>query len=264
MDERNVQHISEEQLTLHYYGDAENAGAVDAHLGECPACRRSFETLKSVLASVEASAEMNAPPRGEEYGAELWRRIEPKLEAPWPRRWRLFGGAGIFPQRWAAGLAMAALLMAAFLLGRITHAPDPPQPAASAEVVRERILLVAVGDHLERSQMLLVELSNAPRNGAVDISSEQRAARDLADANRLYRLTAASTGETALSSVLEELERSLIEIANSPQSISSLELGHLQKRLEAQGILFKVRVLNSQVQERARPAPPAEAGKSRL
>jgi hypothetical protein len=141
---------------------------------------------------------------------------------------------------------MAALIVMAFMAGRLTHR-QTPQIAANAGPVRERILLVAVGDHLERSQTILVELENS---SSPDIAYERQAAADLVESNRLFRLTAASTGDTATASVLEDLERVLIEISNSPSEMSSRQLRDLQKEIEDRGILFKVKVFASQVQER--------------
>ena len=46
------------------------------------------------------------------------------------------------------------------------------------------------------------------------------------------------------------LERVLLEIARSPSAISSAELAALQRRIESRGILFKVRVIGSQMRER--------------
>jgi hypothetical protein len=110
--------------------------------------------------------------------------------------------------------------------------------------------LVAVGDHLQRSEMVLIELMNAEGNGTVDISAEQGWAEELVAANRLYRQTASRSGEAGVASVLEELERMLLEIAHSPSEVSSSELEAFRQRIEARGILFKVRVIGSQVRER--------------
>ncbi|HWQ03625.1 MAG TPA: hypothetical protein VNL38_04015, partial [Candidatus Nitrosotenuis sp.] len=111
----NEQHISDEQLTLHYYGDAEQAAEMDAHLRACAACRHSFELLKSVLATVETSPAMSVPPRGEDFAGQVWRQLAPKLGAA-PQRawWQINWSAWRTPQRWALAGALAALLVAAF------------------------------------------------------------------------------------------------------------------------------------------------------
>jgi polyhydroxyalkanoate synthesis regulator phasin len=149
---------------------------------------------------------------------------------------------------------MAVLVIGAFLAGRLSRRPERTAGAATAAVsnqqIRERILLVAVGDHLERSQMVLAELSNAPEGeGKLDISDERQMAADLLDDNRLYRQTAASTGDKGVASVLDDLENVLMEIAHSPTEVSNQQLDDLRRQIEARGLLFKVRLLGSQVRE---------------
>src|SRR5262249_1091865 len=144
--------------------------------------------------------------------------------------------------------AMAALLVATFLAGRLTHQAGPQ--SAKNEQIRERILLVAVGDHLERSQMVLAELTNAPdQKGKVDISDERQMAADLLGDNRPFRQTAHRTGDATVANVLDDLERVLLEIAHSPSEVSSNQLDDLRQQIESRGLLFKVRVLGSKVRD---------------
>lgn len=240
---KQMQHLSEEQLIAYCFGDAEDISAFKEHLAACGGCRRDLEELRQTLAAVEA---VPVPERNEAYGREVWARLQPRLEEARERRARWRGW--FQPQRWALAATVVAVLVVGILVGRFTSPPG--SPGLSDEQVRERILLVAVGDHLERSQMVLIELVNAGGNGAVDISAEREWAEDLIADNRLYRLTAADTGDAALASLLEELGRVLLEIARSPSELSSEEFGQIRGRIEEQGILFKVRVLGSQVRER--------------
>jgi hypothetical protein len=164
---------------------------------------------------------------------------------------------------------MAALVLAAFLAGRLSHRGEKPVATASnqnAQQVRERILLVAVGDHLERSQMVLAELSNAPdQKGKLDISDERQMAEELLDDNRLYRQTARNTGDTAVANVLDDLERVLIEIAHSPSEISGDQLAELRQQIENRGLLFQVRVLGSRVRdEESKPVSEKEKNTKKL
>ena len=101
--------------------------------------------------------------------------------------------------------------------------------------------------------MVLVELSNAQPNKPLDISAEQERAGDLVSESRLYRQTAQHTGNTAVASVLDDLDRVLMDIANGPSKISPAELEKLHRRLEAEGILFKIRVLGSDVKSQEEP-----------
>jgi hypothetical protein len=102
--------------------------------------------------------------------------------------------------------------------------------------------------------MVLVELANANPKVSLDISSEQERAADLVSESRLYRQTADHTGNRAVASVLDDLDRVLVEISHAPSRISPEELEKLRQRLEAEGILFKIRVLGSNVRNQEEPA----------
>jgi hypothetical protein len=240
-----MSHLTEEQLVLHYYHEEDETLATERHLEECGECRALYASLEHALNLVDS---IPVPERGPAYGAQVWQRIEGKLPAPpW---WR------VPPLRWAfAGAAVAAMLVMAFLAGRsYPHRPAAPQIAGDAQV-REQILLVAVGDYLDRSQMVLVELANTSSQGPLDISPEQERAQELISETRLYRQTATTTGNTAVTGILDELEHVLLDIAHGPSRLSPVELEKLRVRLEAEGILFKIRVVNSNVRSQEKAAP---------
>lgn len=266
-----MHHCSEEDLILHHYGDHGDARVVSDHLKACADCGEQFARLQRVLAAIDVDT-LPVPERSETYGREVWQRLRPRLPARregWLQRtlpdWQA-------PQ-WAMAGTFAVLLVAAFVAGRYSPrdaAAPAPAPAAAAnapeEHVRERVLLIAVGDHLDRSQMVLAELVNASPAGpaaasaSVDISGEQQWAQDLVASNRLYRQTAAQAGETNVETVLDELEPILLDIAHSPSSITADQLEILKERIEAQGLLFKIRVVESNVRARQRSTALAPAG----
>ena len=171
--------------------------------------------------------------------------LEPKVHSLWPRL------------GWA--FATAALVVLAFFIGRFVHqrdeqiasqqvAPVTARPASiNPAEVRERVLLIAVGDHLERSQMVLVELAHAETHGQLDISAERQLADDLVASNRLYRQTAQQMGHENVATLLDDLERVLVEVARGPSTVSMRQLADIQQRIESQGILFKVKVIGSEI-----------------
>ena len=244
--------------------EVEDYAALEQHLRDCPECRARCQSLRQVLA---LAAALPVPEPDAAYESRVWRRIRPQLA---PRAQRMNWREWFTIRRLVSAGAVAALILAAFLAGRYSPRPGSPEPPASSAVtpqVRERILLVAVGDHLDRAQSVLLEISNTePVSGAgsapVDISREQQRAEQLLTANRLYRQTAGQTGDAAVASVLEQLEPLLAEIANSPGQVPATDLEELRRRIAARGLLLKVRVLGSAVRERQQtPAPPAQ-GKS--
>jgi len=254
-----MDHLTEEELILHYYGEESDALASEKHLEECSGCRDLYGSLQRVLNVVDA---LPIPERGPEYGAEVWSRIQHRVPAR--RRW-----LPAFEWRWAAGAAaMAGLLIAAFIAGgRFPHIVKQRQTqltAAADPQAGERVLLVAVGDYLERSQMVLVELANADPKGKLDISDEQERAAGLVSESRLYRQTAEHTGDTAVANVLDDLDRVLLNIANGPSEVSPAELDDLRQKLNAEGILFKIRVLGSNVRTQEKDKPNVTDGRHTL
>jgi hypothetical protein len=249
-----MNHLSEEQLILHYYGESGDAGEgcdaleTEQHLETCSDCRGLYGSLQRVLNVVDS---LPVPERAADYGAQVWKRIEHRIPAR-RRNWFALPGGW----RWAAAsAACAALMVAAFFAGRIYPGGRKPAQVASVDTqAGQRVLLVAVGDYLERSQMVLIELANANPKAAMDISSEQERAVDLVTETRLYRQTAEHTGDTQITGVLDELERVLVDITHAPSNISPQQLQELRQRLEAEGILFKIRVLGSNVRNQDVPA----------
>jgi hypothetical protein len=253
-------HLKDDDLVLHYYGEmsaAEEARA-ESHLGACAECQTNYTKLQRVMAFVDSAPAIDAAPGFERIA---WARLEPALQGT--RRgwlaWFIFS-----PARLAFTAGVVMLIGAAFMAGRLTRTPDPGATgttAQSAEKVRERILLVDLGDHLDRSQMVLVELVSADdSSGSVDLSSEQSRAEQLVSANRLYRQTAASTGDAAMASVLDELERVLVDIAAGPATVTQEEFDTVRRRIESKSLLFKVRVVSGQVRDRQKAAIAERSG----
>ena len=253
-------HLTDDDLVLYYYADGEALPGALAHLEACVVCKERLGELERTLAAVSAS---RVPERDDSYGRAVWARVQAQLDQPEPSRWR--GWLSLEWLTWprlayAGGLAV--LLVAAFVAGRSWPASGNSKPAeavaatASTEAEAQRMLLDSVTGHLERSAMVLAEVANVPATGAMDLSEEQTRAGDLVASNRLIRQTAARTGDAGLADVLDQLERVLLEITNCPSPMPRATLDALRTRIEGDGLLFKVRVLESQVRAR-RDAEPA-------
>jgi hypothetical protein len=255
-------HYSEEDLILHYYGERRGAGRdVERHLESCSPCRTAYQALAGTLALVTPA---EPPARGEQYGLEVWQRIRhqlPERENAW---WM---AAGWFGRNHLATAAAALVLVAgAFVAGRTWPRQPTPVPAsanlsnpanpgnpANLENPGNRLLLSVVADHLDRSERMLTDIMNATSR---DISVEQAWADDLLNTSRLYRQDAEDAGEPLLANVLDDIERSLLEIVHSPSNISAAALEQLRRRIDAATLLFKVRVLSDEL--RRREGAPAE------
>jgi hypothetical protein len=249
-----MNHPNEEELIAFREGEVLRKEEIAAHVAACHECRYELERIEAVLKALDT---LPVPDPGSDYGRHVWQQIAPRLTErplPWWHVW-------FEPRRLAAFGGLAALIIAAFFVGRITKRPAPDEAALSAGQVREKILVVAVGEHLGKSEMMLMELSNAAPNDAahkqVNISTEQRRAEDLLEENRLYRQTALQQGDAQLANVLDDLERVLLDVAHSPEDVTPAQLEAIRQRIESQGILFKVRVVGKELQQRQETPTPA-------
>jgi hypothetical protein len=249
-----MKHMTEEELIAYREGVTEQRAVISEHLAGCEECRAELQRIEAVLAALDT---LPVPDPGADYGRQVWKEIAPRLPEKPGRWWQ----AWLEPRRLAAAGGVIALIIAAFVAGRFTNRGGPVDNAATKEQVRERILVVAVGEHLGHSERMLVELSNAapndPKQKEVNISAEQRRAEDLLQENRLYRQTALQDGDAGLASVLDDLERVLLDVAHSPDEVTPAQLEAIQKKIEARGILFKVRVVNKELQQRQDATTPA-------
>jgi hypothetical protein len=266
-----MKHPKEEELIAYHDGEASGRETIATHLGDCPECQGELARIDALLAALNS---MPVPDPGEDYGQRVWQQISPRLPQRHTRWWDFLftepkSVPWFAPRRWVAAGAIVALVLAAFIAGRLTRPGNSSAPVAVDQTkVRERILVMAVGEHLGRSEMVLVELANSgPETGQkeVNISGEQRRAEDLLEENRLYRQTALEQGDTALAGVLDELERVLLDVAHSPQQVTPAQLEGIRQRIEARGILFKVRVVGKQLQQReesgSTPLSPNDSAK---
>jgi hypothetical protein len=258
-----MKHLSEEQLIAYQDGETAGRDTAAAHINSCAECQAELNRLAEMLAAYQA---LPVPDPGEEYGPRVWQQIAPRLQEKRSHWWQVF----LEPRRLTAAGLVAALLLVAFLAGRVSKPVDHGDAALTAEQVRQRVLLLAVGEHLGRSEMVLMEIANAEPEGAsmkqVNLSSQRRRAEELLEENRLYRQTALQEGDTGIANVLDELERVLLDVAHSPGNVTPAQFKSIRQRIDDDGLLFKVRVLTKEIERRENIGKkgPAESGSAKV
>jgi hypothetical protein len=260
-------HPSEEDLILHFYGEGapDEERRVDEHLAACGTCRHSWTDLGDTLKLVDAAT---VPEPGEGFERTMWARVQNALPEARPATsvWHVWSAT-----RWMPALGMAAALVAAVALGyalrssrevqtKPATATAASQPTGGPAVVhasltdmqktRERVLLTALSDHFQQTEVLLTELMNSPDDGRADLSFERAAAGDLVASGRLYRVTAEQNGDLQLARMLDSLESVLVEVAHSPEHVARKDFDSLRARIDDQSLLFKVRAVSNQIHER--------------
>jgi hypothetical protein len=118
------------------------------------------------------------------------------------------------------------------------------------------VVIVVLGDHLDRSERLLVQLNHADGNdpSTLPLRSE---VRELLASNRLVRQSAMQAGNLKVETSLDRLERLLMELANQPDGLDEADLNRLRQQMNTDGLLFDIRVLRSRVHSPGLEQPAA-------
>jgi hypothetical protein len=137
----------------------------------------------------------------------------------------------------------------AFYAGRLweqkeTHVVVAQAPAPKP---KPRVVVVVLSDHLDRSERLLVELKHVDAGSTEMVSPLRDEAKSLLAANRICRQKASQEDDPALTTALDRLDHVLDELANQPRGLSSATIARLQEEMNADGLLFEVRVLRSRI-----------------
>ena len=254
----NLIHLSDDQLVLLYYREPLDDRGLDGHLAACAACMGRFQTLSRVLHVV---AQDDVPEPGGNFEERMLASVTDRARRE-DERGRVLSFRKRFatPLRYlAATAAVAACLVLAFTVGRqLGHVEERTLTAAQTQ---ERVLLTALGEHLGRSRVTLVELKN--REVSVeDLQNLQAAADNLVSASRLFRAAAERAGEGQIAGVMEETERLLVRFATAPQGDAKAELDGLRKRVDSKDLLFRLQVMEAQVEKREKDIAPAPAKSS--
>jgi hypothetical protein len=257
-----MKHLSDEQLIDFYYREpADEPGGDDPssgrqHIATCVACRDAFDLLKTDL---EAVPVIEPPARDADYGQAVWQSIAPRLTRYEPHRFgwpRLSGG-----MRLGIGLAFAtacALLVAGgFFAGSmwerqhsqelVARTPSSSSVPKAGAPARPRVVVVVLSDQLDRSERFLVELKHADLERTETVTPLRDEAKNLLVTNRICRKNVAPADDPALTSALDRLDRLLAEAADEPGGLNAAALARLQNEMNAEGLLFEVRVLRSRI-----------------
>ncbi|HYK35867.1 hypothetical protein [Alloacidobacterium sp.] len=140
------------------------------------------------------------------------------------------------------------------------HAHTKSLVADNPQQTKERVVLFVLDNHLDRSERLLVQLNHAGAEGENADLPLQAEAKQLLSDNQLYRQSAARANDPLLNAALDHLERVLLEVANSPNGLSSADIARIQQEMNTQGLLFQIRVLRTKVSEQKTNAQAVRKG----
>ncbi len=257
-----MKHLNEEELIEHYYrkeknqrffGDDREREVAAEHIAECGQCGASYNALQADLSDLVA---FDPPHRDPEYGRRVWESIAGSLPER-PQRRQLWMSRALW-RGLAYTCAAGVLLAATFYAGRMWEHSQTPvtstRPTASTPAPKG-VVVVVLGDHLERTERLLVELKHTDVDDADMLLPLRDEARNLLPANRICLREAEKSDDPELEQALGALNRVLTDLAGQPRGLDPAEVTRLQKEMNADGLLFEVRVLRSRI-------PPTEQARN--
>jgi hypothetical protein len=236
-----MNHLSEEELVLHYYGDSEAESR--RHLAQCEECMTEFRTIEAFLRDLP---EFEVPEPGPGWTNALWGRIEPELSPTVGLLTRM----GNWGRTLAAAACLVLLIAVAFLAGRYWGFENRVDRASSSTRPTERMLALVLQDHLDRSQILLLELAHYDENPGETVGQLREEARDLLSANRIYRRAAEDSGSDFIEQTLENLERTLLQVANVPPDLPDGDFRLLLTRLDTRDLLMSIQLVRREITEK--------------
>jgi hypothetical protein len=245
-----MKHLTEEELIGRYYNErgseGEDFAGADEHLVACETCAEAYAALSWDLGEVKV---MQAPARDEAYGDRVWGSLGSRLVPYKKERWNWLRGGLLRGLSYAAVCGVVAA--GAFYAGRLWEKKQAPIARVQAPTPKQapRVVVVVLSDHLDRSERLLVELKHVDAGSTEMVSPLRDEAKSLLAANKICRQNASQEDDPSLTTALDRLDHVLNELANQPGGLSSASISRLQEEMNADGLLFEVRVLRSRIPE---------------
>ena len=222
-------HYTEDELILHYYGEDRARPDVERHLAACDECAAAYHSMAETLELVVAP---EVPERDESYALDVWTRIRARL----PERPRHGGTPG------SDGTAMAAAVPLPPWSSRRSwpagcgrdRFQQPPRPC----LVDRRCGRASASDWPPSA------ITWSDRSGCCSISSMPTATAWTCRPSRRGRpISSTRTGciatprrrpsDSLVAGVLDELERSLLEVVHGPSTPTPAEFEAVRTRLDA-------------------------------
>ena len=220
----------------------------DEHLEGCSHCTDMFLQFQQTLA-VTDRRELARADDASMQG--FWERLEPHLErAPTAPVWNL-APVRLVLADWAnrpALAAAAALLLVAvgIFIGRINPQNLGGVQAQSAAVLNPALTAEfneQFGSYLDRTKMILLGMDNyQPEEGPNEenLDHQRAISRELLHQGRDLKAHAAISANASVGYLIDDIERILLQLANSDDGDLELTIQIIQSGMQRNGVLLKI------------------------
>ncbi len=226
--------------------------AFDKHLATCPHCAEEYQQL---LWTLNIMDRRQAPAMDPAYWEGFWDRLSDRLE-PGRRKlfrpdWRRWIPPVTIPVRpaWVPVAAAVLLIATGVYIGRSIYLSQPHGPAAATRAVVFDPAVVAefhgmLSHYLGQSRSLLLGLENFDIEhddpALLDFPRQQMVSWELLVQGRQIKRHAIASGDPRLQYLVGEIERVLLQLANSEGEDLEWTIRLVQEGLEQNAILVKI------------------------
>jgi hypothetical protein len=203
---KRMEHIAEEDLIAYRLHESAEEAAILVHLESCAECAAMSESIAETLRVFSAG------PVPKPDIERHWQRLRGNLSVLSPERKKRLGWLRANWMLPAGGFALAALLLAALLLGPVRWRVVPQGGSRMASVhgpLTEQPVDPAMANHLDAAERFLTEVNNS--SGPLDASTKEQA-HSLLLKNAVYVQQARSENDLGEATVLENLGRVLTAV----------------------------------------------------
>lgn len=235
---------------LYVHNEPSEDKALREHLHSCQSCQALWQEMSQALDTIKDAGIQGEMNDGHSQGAvmdTLWENLQPALDKVDAERYRKLpkGGRSALTGLPAFGAALAACLALALGISTLTSPPvTVEQPIAAAPLVSPELM-----NYLDRAQVMLLLVANAESENVSVIPVRDSFARDMAQEASLLRVSADDQVKSGQRRLLKDIEFLLMQIANLDESNMAEGIALLQRYLEDNSVLFKIRLLEMRDQE---------------
>ncbi len=224
--------------------------ALSEHLDGCESCRNEFIQLQEACAHLDASGfsrdgYQDIPERASLD--DMFDRLSPELDRIDAERFHQIRGRHFSPWSMAFGAIAASfvIFVTGFVFLSSNFSSSPVQPVNNVVSTDTSTELM---NYLDRAQVMLMQVANTEQQAPV-LPIQRTAARDLASEASLLTAMDNSPFASGERKLLRDIEFMLRQVANLDESNMEEGVALLQRFLEENGILFRIRLLEMRQQD---------------
>ena len=175
---------------------------------------------------------------------EIWGRIEPALDKIDAQRYSQLPKRNLAP--WAAAITAIAASVVVFFS---VIAPQVNNPPVQPQIVSTMGVSSELMNYLDRAQVMLMQVANTESNNWSIIPITNTFARNMAFEANILGTVSENNVNSGQRKLLRDIEFLLLQIANLEESNMEEGVALMQRFLEENSILFRIRLLELKDQE---------------